>query len=75
LSRLGVDVVICGMITRQMEAALHSKGVRVIPHVCGQVDDVLRAFVDGRLNEGAYRMPGCLSRRPERSVRNQKNTG
>ena len=57
--RLGVDAVICGAVSRPLELALHSVGIDVIAHVCGQVDEVLAAFIDERLDEDAYLMPGC----------------
>jgi len=63
ISHLGADTVICGAISRPLELALHSVGVAVIAHICGPVDDVLTAFMDERLNEDAYLMPGCCRRR------------
>lgn len=57
--RLGADTVICGAVSRSLELALHSVGIEVIAHICGQVDDVLAAFIDKRLDEDAYLMPGC----------------
>jgi predicted Fe-Mo cluster-binding NifX family protein len=63
ISTLGAEAVICGAISRPLELALRSAGVQVVADVCGQVDDVLSAFADGRLNEDAYLMPGCRGRR------------
>ena len=62
IAQLGAETVICGAISRPLELAMHSAGVEVIAHVCGQVDEVLSAFVDRRLNEDAYLMPGCRGR-------------
>mgnify|MGYP002642523865 CR=1 FL=1 len=59
ISRLGADVVICGAVSRPLELTLHSVGVDVIANVCGQLDEVLAAFIDGRLDEDVYLMPGC----------------
>jgi len=59
ISRLGVEAVICGAVSRPLEMALRSAGVQVVPDVCGPVDDVLSAFADGRLDEDTYAMPGC----------------
>ena len=56
---LDADAVICGAVSRPLELALHSVGIKVIAHICGQVDDVLGAFLDERLDEDAYLMPGC----------------
>lgn len=58
VTQLGVDVLICGAISVPLEEMLASAGVRVIPYVCGPVEDVLGAFVSGRLADGAFLMPG-----------------
>jgi len=60
---LGANVLICGAISRPLEAMLLSAGVEVIPQACGQWEDVLRAFLSGRLTEQAFMMPGCCGRR------------
>jgi predicted Fe-Mo cluster-binding NifX family protein len=58
LARLGVDVLICGAVSRGLEMALAAAGVRVIPYTCGEVAEVLSAYRDGRLEQGSFRMPG-----------------
>lgn len=63
LSQHGVNVLICGAVSRPLEAALGAAGIRVIPQMCGPVEDVFRAFVAGRLNDRAFAMPGCCGRR------------
>ncbi len=57
------DVLICGAISRPLEVALLSAGVRVISHICGCVEEVLTAFRDDALTDGAFTMPGCCRRR------------
>jgi predicted Fe-Mo cluster-binding NifX family protein len=56
------NVLICGAISRPLETLLVSAGVRVIPNTCGAVDEVIAAFVSGRLTEQAFLMPGCTGR-------------
>ncbi len=63
LSQHGVHVLICGAISRPLEAMLGTAGIRVIPQTCGPVEEVVRAFVAGRLNDRAFLMPGCCGRR------------
>ena len=63
LADLGVNVLICGAISRPLEQMLVSAGVTVMPHTCGPVEDVLRAFMSGQLTEHAFLMPGCCGRR------------
>lgn len=59
----GVEVLICGAISRQLELLVRAAGIEVVPHTCGNVGHVLSAFLDGRLNRGACLMPGCYRRR------------
>jgi predicted Fe-Mo cluster-binding NifX family protein len=63
LVELAADVLICGAISRPLEAMLVAAGVRVIPQTCGPVEQVLRAFVSGQMTDEAFLMPGCCGRR------------
>ena len=63
IKREGTDVLICGALSWPLEAALSSAGIRVVLHICGDVDAVLAAFLDGSLGRGAFVMPGCCGRR------------
>jgi len=63
VAEFGADVLICGAISRPLEAMLLSAGVEVVPQTCGQAEDVLRAFMSGQLTEQAFLMPGCCGRR------------
>jgi predicted Fe-Mo cluster-binding NifX family protein len=58
LHGLGVQILVCGAISRPMEIALAGAGIEVIPNTCGMVEDVLNAFLNGRLNDKAFQMPG-----------------
>jgi predicted Fe-Mo cluster-binding NifX family protein len=71
LPKLGVDLLICGMISHTQQTALNSTGVRVIPHICGPMEDVIAAFLDGRIENGAMLMPGCGRRKRLRRYRNR----
>jgi predicted Fe-Mo cluster-binding NifX family protein len=63
LPKLGVDLLICGMISQTQQAALASAGIRIIPHICGPMEEVIAAWLDGRIESGAFLMPGCGGRR------------
>jgi len=58
LKDLEIDVVVCGAISRPYEMALSSKGIKVIGAVCGAVEDVLSAFLNGSLEDSRFQMPG-----------------
>jgi len=59
LGASGAQALICGAISRPMAAMVTATGVRLIPFVAGEVDEVLAAFSAGRLRGPAYLMPGC----------------
>jgi len=69
-----VDVLICGAISRPLERMAASVGVTVIPYTCGLVEEVLSAFLSGRLTEQCFLMPGCGRRRALR-VRKRRGGG
>lgn len=67
LPKLGVDLLICGMISQTQQTALASAGIRIIPCICGAMEEVIAAFLHGRLENGALLMPGCRSRKRMRN--------
>ena len=62
LAELGVDVLLCGAISWPLEMLLVTGGIKVISLVCGDVEEVLRAFCDGSLKNEQFAMPGCCRR-------------
>jgi len=63
VAALGVQVLICGAVSRPLEKLLLREGIRVLPQRCGPVVEVLGAFLSGQLTEDVFRMPGCCRRR------------
>ncbi len=63
---LEVGVLICGAISRQLEAGLQAAGIEVLPHICGDVEEVLAAYSCGDLSRECFHMPGCCRRRRQR---------
>jgi predicted Fe-Mo cluster-binding NifX family protein len=59
LVELGVNVLICGAISRPLAGLVSAAGIVLIPWVAGPVEEVLRAHLAGRLSEPRWRMPGC----------------
>jgi predicted Fe-Mo cluster-binding NifX family protein len=59
LVEIGADVLICEAISQPLETLLVSAGVEVIAHTCGPVEDVVQAFISGRLKDDMFVMPGC----------------
>lgn len=73
LADMGVQVVVCGALSADLQRYLVSRGLQVIPFVAGDLRDIIQAWLDGRMEAGEYRMPGCRSarggRRPGRGSR------
>ncbi len=61
LVALGVDTLVCGAISRPIQALLAAQGIRVVPFVAGELPEVIHAWIDGRLGEGLFAMPGYRS--------------
>jgi predicted Fe-Mo cluster-binding NifX family protein len=61
LVELGVHVLICGAISEPLQYELVLRGIKVFGFVAGDLEDVLRAFLVGRLVGSSLAMPGCRS--------------
>jgi len=59
LSRFGVDVLICGAISRSLARIVASYRIEIIPFVSGTVNDVLSAYLTGQLVDSRFCLPGC----------------
>jgi predicted Fe-Mo cluster-binding NifX family protein len=69
LAELGAEVLLCGAISWRLELAVAAAGVEVISQICGQVEQVLAAFVEGRLAQQDFLMPGGSRRRQRLRMR------
>jgi predicted Fe-Mo cluster-binding NifX family protein len=58
----GINVLICGAISRPLQASIASLGIAVHPFVRGQVEEVIAAYQNGSLNHEVFAMPGCRGR-------------
>lgn len=71
LSRLGVQALVCGGISRDLAGMIESGGIQLHPFVRGDVGQVLEAWRQGALPSDAFRMPGCGGRGRRRRRRNR----
>ena len=63
LSRLKVETLLCGAISRPLSGILASYGIRIIPFIAGDSDEVITAYLAGDLPNPKMSMPGCCVRR------------
>jgi predicted Fe-Mo cluster-binding NifX family protein len=59
----GVKVLLCGAISQPLAGMLAARGVRVVPFISGDVEEVIRAYLAGALGCPRFAMPGCHRRR------------
>jgi len=62
LSDNGVNILICGAVSRPFAAMASHSGIDIIPFVSGRVDDVLDGFCRGCLDDPRFSMPGGMDK-------------
>ncbi|MBE7558462.1 hypothetical protein HS125_05800 [bacterium] len=55
----GVATLVCGAISRSMQALIAAYGIRVFPFVAGDLREIIDAWLSGTLRSRHYAMPGC----------------
>lgn len=63
IADLGTEVLICGAISLTLERALIAKKVKVVAYTRGLLDDVIAAFMNNRLSDPDFLMPGCYRKK------------
>lgn len=58
LRSLGADVLICGAISRPLASLVEMSGIEVLPYVVGPADEILKAYLAGRLAQPKFTLPG-----------------
>ncbi|MCK9274847.1 MAG: hypothetical protein M0P57_07140 [Syntrophales bacterium] len=62
LVELGIEVLVCGAISRPLHEMVRACGIQVIPFVAGDLVQVMRAWLSDRLDGDVFAMPGCMGR-------------
>jgi predicted Fe-Mo cluster-binding NifX family protein len=55
----GVDVLVCGAVSRLLAYMVIQSGIKIFPFVTGNIENVLSAYITGRLIRPEFNMPGC----------------
>ena len=58
LLHLNVQVLICGAISNSLASLVINYGIRIIPFICGDIDEILNAYTTGSLAAPQFRLPG-----------------
>jgi predicted Fe-Mo cluster-binding NifX family protein len=54
----GIEVLICGAVSRPFQGMLSGSGIKVISGISGTVDAVFSAYLNGELFQPRFLMPG-----------------
>ena len=60
LADLEVKIFICGAISGFFASLLEGYGIRLIPFICGEAEEVLDAYLEDSLPSPRFLMTGCL---------------
>ena len=59
LCSLGIDALICGAVSHELESMITSSGIEVNPFYRGTIQDIIAAYGNGNLKEDRFFLPGC----------------
>ena len=63
LLTLQPQMLICGAVSRPLAGKLTTAGIQLIPFRTGAAEQVIAAWLQGRLTDETLLMPGCCGRR------------
>jgi predicted Fe-Mo cluster-binding NifX family protein len=58
LEKNDVAIIICGGISDVFHATLSHSNIHLITGICGNVDEIIKAYIDDRLDDPCFFMPG-----------------
>ena len=69
----GVNTLICGALSADLQNRATQLGLKVIPGVAGNIDEVLMAYRQNRLDQPEFWLPGCRGPRRYRQNLGKEN--
>ena len=58
IRNMDVDILICGAVSRPFSNMLMASGINIIPEISGNAEEILEAYIHGRLFHSRFFMPG-----------------
>lgn len=68
----GIGTLVCGAISRPLQIMLTGYGIEVIPFMAGDLQEIIKAWLSGRLNQNHFAMPGCCRRGRNRNINHEE---
>jgi predicted Fe-Mo cluster-binding NifX family protein len=59
IQKLGIRLIICGAVSESFYNLLRETGINVRCGISGDVDEVIQAYRNGKLDQPRFRMPGA----------------
>jgi predicted Fe-Mo cluster-binding NifX family protein len=59
IEALGLDLLICGAVSRSLRESLEARGIKLVSFISGDIEEVLNAWEKGVLPRPELMMPGC----------------
>lgn len=69
----GVNTLICGALSADLQNRATQLGLKIIPGVAGDIDEVLTAYRQNRLDQPEFWLPGCQGPRRYRQSLGKEN--
>jgi predicted Fe-Mo cluster-binding NifX family protein len=69
----GVNTLICGALSADLQNRATQLGLKIIPGVAGDIDEVLMAYRQNRLDQPEFWLPGCQGPRRYRQNLGKEN--
>ncbi len=60
MRRLGVEVLLCGALSRPLAGLIVSQGITLVPWLAGDADQIVRSYLQKGEPDLRYIMPGCM---------------
>ena len=67
IANVGIDILICGAISRPYEKAILHQGIKLYAWIMGDVDEIISAYIADNLRKKDFHLPGCCRRRRQRN--------
>jgi predicted Fe-Mo cluster-binding NifX family protein len=62
LSDLQISMLICGSISLDLANLIRPCGIRIIPFITGEVEEILQAYLNNSLSDPKFMLPGVHTR-------------
>lgn len=72
LSGMGVETLVCGAVSMVFHKMLSAYGIFVVPFVTGNLEEIIEAWLKGRIGCGSFSMPGYEGRHKGKGYGHQR---